>query len=255
MNDEMQRGQFTFYRSYYEAVKELPKRDQTTVLLAVCAYALDGEVPKLSGTSSAIFTLIRPTLDAARRKAEGAKNGRAGKDSDKIAEGCAGDSAKEKEGEKEDKKEIENKTEIEIEKENKNKTERKKEKKTDTKTEDDRLAAHASSIGQADAFSLFAGGDTKLLDTLRGFEEMRKSMKKPLFGKAKELLVQKLNELSHDRDQQIAILEQSIMNSWQGLFPLSHEQKESGNPFADIAMELEELQRNGATDEELFLAL
>ncbi|MFR8975581.1 MAG: DUF6291 domain-containing protein, partial [Eubacteriales bacterium] len=59
----MERAQFTFYRSYYEAIRELPKKEQTAVLLAVCAYALDSEEPKLSGTANAIFTLIRPTLD------------------------------------------------------------------------------------------------------------------------------------------------------------------------------------------------
>ena len=39
-------------------------------MLAVCAYALDGEEPELSGVARAIFTLIRPTLEVGRSKAE-----------------------------------------------------------------------------------------------------------------------------------------------------------------------------------------
>lgn len=70
----MRREQFTFYRSYYEAVRTLPKREQTAVLLAVCAYALDEDVPALSGVALSVFTLIRPTLDSGRRKAMNREN-------------------------------------------------------------------------------------------------------------------------------------------------------------------------------------
>lgn len=65
----MDRKQFTFYRSYYEALKTLPAEDFKAAILAVCAYALDEEEPNLSGVPHAIFTLIRPTLDSGRIKA------------------------------------------------------------------------------------------------------------------------------------------------------------------------------------------
>lgn len=71
----MNRNQFTFYRSFYDAVKVLPKKEQTAVILAICAYALDNEEPKLNGTAAAIFTLVRPMLDSSRRKAESGKRG------------------------------------------------------------------------------------------------------------------------------------------------------------------------------------
>lgn len=63
------RDQFTFYRSYYEALKALPKKDQVGVVLAICAYALDEEEPELSGVPLSVFTLIKPTLDTGRNKA------------------------------------------------------------------------------------------------------------------------------------------------------------------------------------------
>lgn len=66
----MERKQFTWYRSYYDALKELPAEEFRDIVLAVCAYALDGEEPELSGVSRSIFTLIRPTLEVGRSRAE-----------------------------------------------------------------------------------------------------------------------------------------------------------------------------------------
>lgn len=66
----MERKQFTWYRSYYDALKDLPAEEFRAIVLAVCAYALDGEEPELSGVARAIFTLIRPTLEVGRSKAE-----------------------------------------------------------------------------------------------------------------------------------------------------------------------------------------
>ena len=108
MENELKRLQFTFYRSYYDAIKVLPKKEQTAVLLALCAYALDKEEPNLTGTAGAIFTLIRPTLDSGWKKAIGGSRGTPQKDNEKIEERYGKDTVKEKEGEKEKEKEIEN---------------------------------------------------------------------------------------------------------------------------------------------------
>ena len=103
----MKRLQFTFYRSYYDAIKVLPKKEQTAVLLALCAYALDKEEPNLTGTAGAIFTLIRPTLDSGWKKAIGGSRGTPQKDNEKIEERYGKDTVKEIEGEKEGEIEIE----------------------------------------------------------------------------------------------------------------------------------------------------
>jgi hypothetical protein len=71
----VERGQFTFYKSYYDAIIELPKRDQTAVLLAICAYALYEEEPQLSGAAKAVFLVLRPVIDSSRKKAESGKQG------------------------------------------------------------------------------------------------------------------------------------------------------------------------------------
>ena len=98
-----QRNQFTFYRSYYDALRYLPQAERAEIVLAICAYALDGEQPQgLDGAPASMFTLIKPTLDAARRKAEGGQRGRSGKDT-----------GNKKENEIEIKNENENETETE----------------------------------------------------------------------------------------------------------------------------------------------
>lgn len=71
----MERKQFTFYRSYYEAIKHLPERDKAKVLMAILSYALDDLMPEgLSGAALSVFTLIRPTLDSGRVKAQNRLN-------------------------------------------------------------------------------------------------------------------------------------------------------------------------------------
>ena len=74
------RNQFTFYRSYYDAIQELSKKDQSALILAVCAYAIYETLPKgLSSAASTAFKLIQPTLDSGRRKAENGSIGGASK--------------------------------------------------------------------------------------------------------------------------------------------------------------------------------
>lgn len=53
-----------FYRSFYEAIKELPANNQAEVYNAIFEYSLNFiEIP-LSGLSKTIFTLIKPQIDA-----------------------------------------------------------------------------------------------------------------------------------------------------------------------------------------------
>ena len=72
----MKRDQFTWYRSYYEALRTLPAKDFQIAVLAICAYALDEEIPDLSGVPYSVFTLIRPTLDSGKIKAANRANKR-----------------------------------------------------------------------------------------------------------------------------------------------------------------------------------
>lgn len=70
------RNQFTFYRSYFDAIQNLNKRDRAAIILAVCEYALYETEPEgLSAPAMTAFELIRPTLDSGRKKALSGKQG------------------------------------------------------------------------------------------------------------------------------------------------------------------------------------
>ncbi|WP_294403979.1 hypothetical protein [uncultured Clostridium sp.] len=60
----------------------------------------------------------------------------------------------------------------------------------------------------------------ELINTIQDFLKMRKAIKKPMTDRALNLMLKKLNGFSNNYEIQIKILEQSILNSWQGIFPL-----------------------------------
>ena len=73
------RSQFTFYRSFADALKRIRKKaDRADAYDAICNYALYGIEPdmdKLPDAAAIAFDLIRPNLDASKRKAESGKRG------------------------------------------------------------------------------------------------------------------------------------------------------------------------------------
>lgn len=78
--------------------------------------------------------------------------------------------------------------------------------------------------------------DALLNQAFADYVEMRKQIKKPMTDRAVALAIKKLQELSTmpfsdtiDSEMATQILNQSIMNSWQGLFPLKEDwKKEKG---------------------------
>lgn len=64
---------------------------------------------------------------------------------------------------------------------------------------------------------------------LDGFVEMRNKIKKPLTERGIQLALTKLNSLSKDKNTQIEIINNSVMNSWQSFYPL----KQATNTFTN----------------------
>lgn len=67
--------------------------------------------------------------------------------------------------------------------------------------------------------------DDDIKNALTEFIKMRKSNKKPLTARGLELVIKKLDKLTDKKIEKIEILNNSIMNNWQGVFPLNDEQK------------------------------
>lgn len=66
--------------------------------------------------------------------------------------------------------------------------------------------------------------DVELIEALEGFNDMRKSIKKPLTERAWKIIFSKLDSIASDTSGKIAVLNQSIEHSWQSVYPL----KENG---------------------------
>ena len=70
----------------------------------------------------------------------------------------------------------------------------------------------------------------KLRETLSDFIKMRKAKKKPMTDRALTMLLKKLDELSQNDDEKIRILEESILHTWDTVYPLKTYNAQPQNP-------------------------
>lgn len=115
------RTQFTFYESFYKATQRIKDPlSRAQVYDAICDYALYGVVPNmesLSDVAAIAFELVKPNLDASRKKAEAGKVGGSRKQNgSKFKQTEAPQEQGENRSEKENEIENKNKKENEIEK-------------------------------------------------------------------------------------------------------------------------------------------
>ena len=76
MESKRQRDTFIFYRSFKESMSDLSDTDKLIMYEAVTDYSLDMKEPELTGFPKALFSLIRPFLDAnTQRWKNGCKGG------------------------------------------------------------------------------------------------------------------------------------------------------------------------------------
>ena len=65
--------------------------------------------------------------------------------------------------------------------------------------------------------------DDDLNSAIVAFVDFRKKIKKPMTERAVQLMIDKLQKLSPNTNDQIDIINQSILNGWQGIFPLKND--------------------------------
>ena len=93
--------------------------------------------------------------------------------------------------------------------------------------------------------TIYYPDDKELNDTVIDFIEFRKNIKAPMTDRAVQIMVNKLNSMTDDRTEKIKILEQSMLNSWKGIFPLKGDSnygykgkdakdKDNGEDYSDI---------------------
>lgn len=59
---------FTFYRSYYESLKNLKEKDKKEIINAILEYVFDDKIPNFGGIKCTIWTLIEPNLNTSKHR-------------------------------------------------------------------------------------------------------------------------------------------------------------------------------------------
>lgn len=217
-----------YVKAYYDWIEQtaaLSDAERGRLFIAILEYARSGLEPKLDGREGLLFPVFRTMVDRDAQKSEVySQNGKLGGRGNKANESNQ-KLNKANESNQKPTKDIRHKTQ---------------DVRHKTQESPPLIPPHG---GERDAFADFSGEDAELLATLRDYAEMRTKIKKPMTERAKQLACTKLQELSGgDRRTAIMIVEQSIANSWQGLFPLKRQegfQQKTENPFLEMLREEE----------------
>lgn len=245
---------FVFYTEYREHLEMLPPEQIGELMLALIDYQETGEVPDLpKGSALAMcFSFIKKRMD---------------KDNIKYEEKCERNRSNGKKGGRPTNQTVVSETEENPNKPNgfsenqmviseteKNPTEP---RKADNDNEYDNDCDNEEYIHTPE--KICANAHTKkavkshkkpepvvysdvpeLDEAIHEFIKFRKGMKKPMSDRAVTLMMNKLETLSHDKHEQVQILNQSIMQGWTGVYELkgenkqySHSPRASNNRVAD----------------------
>lgn len=229
------KGSFVFYTEYREHLSMLPPEQVGELMFALMDYQETGEVPDLpKGSALAMcFSFIKARMD---------------KDNSKYEEKCERNRSNGKKGGRPTKE-----TEISKTEENPNKPNGFSESRTvipkteeipteprkaDNDNDSDNeeyihtpTKAHAEGEKQRKKSELVKYSDDPQLDeAIHEFIKFRKGIKKPMSDVAVKLMMNKLESLSHDKHEQVQILNQSIMQGWTGIYELKNDGKSRGQP-------------------------
>lgn len=240
-----ERESFAFYRSYLEFLKRQPKSKRLSLYEALVEYALNGTIPNENSFEYIIFAVFHQQIDKSNNRYKAAvENGKKGAEFGKLGGRPP--------------KNVENKANSE-KKENPRNNPRenpgcKHQRKplNDNYNENDNvngnhnendnsyLDAGASCEAKQPKRQVYYPLDEKLNQAMIDFVEYRKKIKSPMTDRAVDLMIGKLDSMTADNNEKIAILEQSIVNGWKGVFPLRNEntKKTEDNEFLRITERL-----------------
>lgn len=206
------------YFDWIEQMSALSDAEKGRLFTAILEYARSGREPENSGREGLVFPTFKATLDreaeiAAINAENGAKGGRPVKPTE--TENNRTKPAKTKNNRKK------------ADETGQKPTNNTRHKTQDTMTQDigQKTQDNNARTRNADAFAAFAAGDGDLLAVLKDFEKMRKSIKKPMTPRAKELLVGKLKN-NFPPEQWKPVIEQSIVKCWQDIYPLKEQEQQ-----------------------------
>ncbi len=75
MKEELKRDSTIIYRSYRDAIAEMPPREFKRCMMAILNYALDGIEPETNGIEQIIFAMTKPQIDKNNQRYMNSKSG------------------------------------------------------------------------------------------------------------------------------------------------------------------------------------
>jgi len=183
-----QRESFIFYRSFYEAIKELPIKHKSEIYEAIGEYSFNFVEPELTWISKTIWILIKPQLDANNKR---------------FINWC-----------KPKTKQTTSKTEAK-QKQSKSKTGTNVKVNVNVKEKE----KVNDNVKSKDSKIYFEEKD--FVELWNDFIKMRKLIKAPLTERASKMLLKKWEDYTYDTFYKM--VEQSISNSWKWIFDLRQE--------------------------------
>lgn len=213
----MAREYFCAYHSLLDGLQILTDAEVGRLFRGALSYSATGCEPTLPGREGIVWPMIKGQID---------------RDTSKYSDFCTKQSKNIKK--RWDTTVYDGKSGIPSDTKDTNKKEK---KKTKEKTKENNIPPISPKGDWGDV-------SPELKAALDEFAEMRKKIKKPLTDRAKQLTIRDLDKLAQDDGTKIAILEQSVLHCWQGVFPLKNDDigTDTKNPYTKL---LNEMQNGG----------
>lgn len=211
---------FVFYKSFADAVDALPAEQYKAIVQSVCHYAIYGVVPEdLDPVSLAMFTLMRPQIDANNKRREAGRKGGEAKENTTEANAKQNEAslkqneAKAKQNEANVKQTEANVKQSEAKEKDKVKDKEKVKERVskDTPKKDETPEAFVDGLEEP----------AEVKKELLEYIAMRKKIKKPLTAHAMQINYNNLLKISGNTANKVAIIKQSIGKCWLDFYPLT----------------------------------
>lgn len=192
---------FSFYKSYYDCLQDLDKKDQYEMLDAMLDYVFRNKKPKLKGIKKTIWTIIEPNLNTSKNRSNGNSGAPKGnQNACKIREN-----------------------------EEKNETIKKQSKNNQNSINDIKDISLSLSLSYSLSSSLSYSNSSIINNSILNklfieYIKLREDKNYILNETVISRLVNKLEQAGNDEEKK-EMIEQAIMGSWKDFYPIEQESK------------------------------
>ena len=203
---------FSFYKSYYEALKEIPEKDKKDIIFAMINYVFEDKKPKLKGINKVIWALIEPNLDKSKNKSNGNSGAPIGNQNASKS----------------------------LENQGKSDTIKKQSKNNQNSIKNQPLphdiSYSYSYINNSLSYIIFNNSNNKELiyKLFKEYIKLREENKYNISESIVNRLTKKLNEYGKTDEDKIEIISQAINGKWKDFYELKKEEKKEGVIYETI---------------------